>query len=43
MWYFTGLVNWFWRSLRISRKGCGTLLELVENAPCCFPQFQQFP
>ena len=36
-------VLWFWRSRRISRKGCGTLLKLVENVFCCFPQFQWFP
>ena len=32
-----------WRSREFSSKGCGTLLELVENALCCFPQFQWFP
>ena len=33
----------FTRSREFSRKGCGILLELVENAFCCFPQFQWFP
>ena len=33
----------FRRSQGPSRKGCGRLLELVENALCCFPQFQWFP
>ena len=33
----------FTRSREFSRKGCGILLELVENAFCCFPQFQWSP